>query len=221
VTPRILVPALAFLCACGPEVEPDQDELPTQLEPEPPDILEVLKGLPGVLSVTEDESRAWFPRTARWFDLEIEQLVNHDDPQGPRFPQSVSVFFRKLGDPVVLELAGYDIPPFPIFSEPTVILAANQVLIEHRYFNESVPETMDWASLDIRQAAEDHHRIIGLLRPVLGDGKWLSTGGSKGGMTALYHRMFHGEDVDATFAYVAPNSYGVADERYVAFSELP
>ena len=35
--------------------------------------------------------------------------------------------------------------------------------------------------------------------------KWLTTGASKGGMTATYHRRFFPKDVDGTVAYVAPN----------------
>lgn len=36
-------------------------------------------------------------------------------------------------------------------------------------------------------------------------------------MTALYHRRFYPDDVDATVAYVAPLSYGQEDPRYAAF----
>jgi hypothetical protein len=103
-------------------------------------------------------------------------------------------------------------------SEPTALLGANQLFVEHRFFNSSTPSPLDWNTLDIRQAAGDHHRIVESLRPLF-SGRWLSTGGSKGGMASLYHRMFYPDDVDATLAYVAPNSYGVSDERYVPYLE--
>jgi len=38
-------------------------------------------------------------------------------------------------------------------------------------------------------------------------------------MTSVYHRRFYPGDVDGTIAYVAPQSYGAADSRYVDFLE--
>jgi hypothetical protein len=79
-----------------------------------------------------------------------------------------------------------------------------------------VPEPLAWEHLNLEQAAADHHRVVETLR-TLYTGKWLSTGFSKGGMTSLYHRALYPDDVDATVAYVAPNSYGPRDPRYVQF----
>jgi hypothetical protein len=36
-------------------------------------------------------------------------------------------------------------------------------------------------------------------------------------MTSIYHRRFYPGDVDGTVAYVAPQSFGIADPRYVGF----
>jgi hypothetical protein len=90
--------------------------------------------------------------------------------------------------------------------------------VEHRYYEGSVPSPADPRYLTIRQAAADHHRIVQLLRPIF-TGAWISTGGSKGGMTSIYHRRYYPGDVDATVAYVAPQSYTTNDPRYGLFLE--
>jgi hypothetical protein len=100
--------------------------------------------------------------------------------------------------------------------ELTELLAANQISIEHRYFGESRPDPADWAHLTIRQMADDQHRIIRALRTIY-PGAFLTTGGSKGGMTATYHRRFYPDDVDGTVSYVAPLSFGAPDPRYAGF----
>ncbi|RYG33125.1 peptidase, partial [bacterium] len=62
------------------------------------------------------------------------------------------------------------------------------------------------------------HRIVEAFRPVY-RGKWVSTGASKGGQTALFHKCFYPDDVDAVVAYVAPVNLGVEDPRLVSFFE--
>ena len=71
-------------------------------------------------------------------------------------------------------------------------------------------------TLTITQAATDHHRIAQAFKPIY-EGAFVATGASKGGMTAVYHRRFFPADVDATVAYVAPQSLGAPDPRYVPF----
>jgi hypothetical protein len=101
-------------------------------------------------------------------------------------------------------------------TEPTFLLGANQLLVEHRFFGPSTPQPATWEHLSVEQAAADHHRIVEAFKPLY-SGRWVSTGASKGGMTSLYHRALYPEDVDATVAYVAPNSYGPEDPRYIQF----
>jgi hypothetical protein len=84
---------------------------------------------------------------------------------------------------------------------------ANQLSMEYRYFAPSRPDPADWTKLDIEQAATDQHRITQALKARIYQGKWLTTGASKGGMTSLFHRRFFPDDVDATVALVAPFDY--------------
>ncbi|MCX5744935.1 MAG: S28 family serine protease, partial [Proteobacteria bacterium] len=100
--------------------------------------------------------------------------------------------------------------------ELTQLLAANQISIEHRFFASSRPEPADWSKLTISQMADDEHAIIVAMRSIF-PGKVLTTGGSKGGMTAVYHRRFYPDDVAGTVPYVAPISFGAPDTRYTPF----
>ena len=48
-------------------------------------------------------------------------------------------------------------------------------------------------------------------------GKWIATGISKGGQTALLYRTFYPDDVDVSVPYVAPLCYGTEDGRHEPF----
>ncbi|MCW7990886.1 tripeptidyl aminopeptidase, partial [Streptomyces platensis subsp. clarensis] len=84
---------------------------------------------------------------------------------------------------------GYRYFVTPSRSEPTKIIDGNQVSMEYRYFTPSRPTPTDWKKLDIRQDANDQHRIFRALHRIY-DKNWIDTGGSKGGMTATYYRRF-------------------------------
>lgn len=117
---------------------------------------------------------------------------------------------------MVLYSGGYGLSVFPSQYEPTALLGANQLSLEHRFFDFSWPASNDFTLLNIRQAAGDYHRIVQAFKPLY-TRRWLTTGGSKGGMAAVYHRYFYPDDVDATVAYVAPNTHGLRDARFVRF----
>lgn len=155
---------------------------------------------------------------ARCFRLTIEQPVDHQNPTGDRFAQSVVLLHRDLDSPMVALTSGYwdfygDYP-----FELTQLLGANQISIEHRFFASSRPsaQAADWSKLTIAQMASDQHVIISRLRTIYGK-PWVTTGASKGGMTASYHRRFYPDDVTATVPYVAPLSLAAGDVRYNTF----
>jgi hypothetical protein len=97
-------------------------------------------------------------------------------------------------------------------AEPTALVDGNQISVEYRYFTPSRPEPADWKKDTIWQAATDEHRIIRALKTIY-TGKWISTGASKGGMTAVYHKRFYPHDVDGSVVYVAPNDVNNNDDR--------
>ncbi|APR75811.1 putative secreted tripeptidyl aminopeptidase [Minicystis rosea] len=179
------------------------------------DVLVQLNAIPG-LSASESGSEV---PGYRYFEIDFDQPVDHEAPNGQRFTQRLRLHHRDEAAPLVLASTGYYLfLPITALEEPTVLLDGNQLTIEHRYFDPSRPSPADWSKLDVKQAAADMHRIVEALRPLY-TGKWISTGASKGGMTSVYHRRFHPDDVDGTVAYVAPHSDGVDDHRYVDFLE--
>ena len=196
---------LAGLGACG-------DNLPGPDGPNPPDLLDRLRALDGV---TVEEHRTSIPGHY-YYVLRFTQPVDHDAPGGPTFQQRVSLLHRDGDAPMVALTSGYwdyyRDQPF----ELTALLAANQISIEHRFFGESRPAPPAWGHLTIRQMAGDQHAIITALRTIYG-AAFVTTGGSKGGMTAIYHRRFYPDDVDGTVPYVAPISFGAPDPRYAAY----
>ncbi|MGE0550420.1 MAG: S28 family serine protease [Kofleriaceae bacterium] len=148
--------------------------------------------------------------------LRFTQPVDHADPSGPTFEQRVSLIHRDPEAPLVVYTTGYDDYLIDRPSELTQLLQANQISIEHRYFGESRPDNPDWSKLTIEQMASDQHVIIDGMHGVY-HAAFITTGASKGGMTAVYHRRFFPDDVDATVPYVAPMSFGAPDPRYIAF----
>ena len=148
-------------------------------------------------------------------ELRVRQPLDHDAPEKGYFFQRVFLLHKDAGKPVVLDTEGYQASPKSV-SELTNLLDANQIIVEHRYFGESVPDSIDYSYLNIRQAAADHHRIIKLFKSFY-NGPWISTGISKGGQTAMYHKRFYPDDVDATVCYVSPLNFSEHDERITQF----
>ena len=93
---------------------------------------------------------------------------------------------------------------------------SNQICVEHRYFGESWPDSVNWDFLTVANAAADHHAIVELFKKYY-SGKWINTGISKGGQTAVYHRTFYPNDVEVTVAYVAQLNFSVEDGRHEPF----
>jgi hypothetical protein len=153
----------------------------------------------------------------RILEVMIEQPLDHRNPHGETFTQRVYISHADPSLPVVLITACYD-AKYYYTSEITAELRCNQVMVEHRFFGRSVPDSLDWTYLDTWQAASDHHRIVTLFKELY-PAKWISTGISKGGQTVMYHSYYYPEDVDARVPYVAPLNYGVEDERIYSFLE--
>lgn len=177
------------------------------------DILQQLEMIPGA---TVNEQPSDIP-DYRFFVIEFDQPMDHDNPNGQHFKQRIALHHRTESAPVVLASTGYALwLPSQYLDEPTTMVNGNQLIVEHRYFSPSRPEPADWSKLTIQQAAADHHRIVEAFKTIY-PAKWVSTGGSKGGMTSVYHRRFYPTDVDGTIAYVAPHSMGLDDPRYATF----
>lgn len=150
------------------------------------------------------------------WEIRLWQPVDHRNPDGPRFSQQVFLYYSGADRPVVLETEGYGARPGR--NELASLMQANLIRVEHRYFEESTPDSAGWEYLTTWQAATDHHRIIELFKPVF-SGKWATTGISKGGQTVMFHRYYYPDDVDVSVPYVAPLNFGPEDERMEPFLE--
>ncbi len=180
--------------------------LPAEPQCAAADLLGRLNCIPGVRAVRGSQ-----PET---YVVDVTQPVDHARPDGETFEQRLLVTYAGAAAPVVLHTTGYTL--FSYKSDLGRHLNATEVEVEHRFFGTSTPASRDFSKLDIVQSALDSHRIVELLKPVL-KGKWLSTGHSKGGMTAVFHRRFFPCDTDGSVPYVTPISYSMADPRYGTF----
>ncbi len=201
---------LALLASLG--CQETVSELPTELPtPDNRDILMKLQDIPG-MTVTELPATAHFNRL---FEIGFTQPVDHNNPSGPTFVQKIYIGHVDEELPVVFETEGYSRDDFRM-RELAPAMACNQITVEHRYNGSSRPNPTDWQFLNIKQAADDHHQIVQRLKNIY-NGSWVSSGRSKGGDTAIFHRRFYPDDVDATVAFVAPILFSQDDQRINAY----
>jgi hypothetical protein len=177
------------------------------------DLFGKLKALPDVVDVVAMKTDSMF---SAGYELRVRQPLDHANPGGPTFLQSVYVAHVDESKPVIFETEGYSVRGGGRPRELASLLRCNQIVVEHRFFGKSAPDSLQWKFLTIKQAAEDHHHIAVLLKTIY-RGKWISSGVSKGGQTTLFYRFFFPLDVDASVAYVAPVNLSQEDPRIIKF----
>ncbi|MET7367883.1 S28 family serine protease [Streptomyces sp. NPDC005566] len=163
------------------------------------DIKDRILAIPG-MSLIEEKPYPGY----RYFVLNYTQPIDHKRPSKGTFQQRITLLHKDTSRPTVFFTSGYNVSTNPSRSEPTQIIDGNQVSLEYRFFTPSRPAPTDWSKLDIWQAASDQHRVFTALKKIYSQ-NWLTTGGSKGGMTATYFERFYPKDMDGVVAYVAPN----------------
>ncbi|MET0387838.1 MAG: S28 family serine protease [Polyangiales bacterium] len=212
-----------FVLGCSTSADESVSPIGMQLSAARADVLETLRALPGIANVDESGSTGG----VRGFTFTIEQPIDHSQPALGTFTMRVQLRHRGESAPTVLSSTGYSLfTRSPNDSEPSYLLDANAVAVEHRFFSDSTPlagadgepPADAWQYMTVKQAAEDNHHLIETLKQIY-SGPWISTGASKGGQTSIYHYRHHPEDLVGVVAYVAPHSYGSNDPRYVDFLE--
>lgn len=149
------------------------------------------------------------------FELKIKQPLDHKDPSKGYFYQRAFLTHKGFDRPTVIVTEGYQRTRNRIY-ELSEILDANQIDVEHRYFGESIPDSVDYQYLKLEQVAADLHHINKLFRQIY-SGKWVSTGISKGGQTTIFYRYFYPDDVDVSVPYVAPLNVELEEKRIYTF----
>lgn len=149
------------------------------------------------------------------YELKVRQPIDHQHPEKGYFYQRVYLTHKGYDRPTIICTEGYQRPRNMIY-ELTRLIEANQLDVEHRYFGESIPDPLDYQYLSLEQATADLHHINQLFGQIY-NGKWLSTGISKGGQTTIYYRYFYPNDVDVSVPYVAPLNLDLEENRIYTF----
>lgn len=216
---------LCVVAACGDPMAPvgpgEEIEEPG-VECDEAALEDQLRELPNVRAVTSIACSPDMHPPARCFQLAFEQPIDHLAPDAT-FEQRLWLAHRGCDRPTVVADWGYALG-YIFDEELSTMFSANALWIEHRFQGTSVPEPedWDWTALTIENGAHDMHEVIAAFRQLYG-ARWVSTGASKGGITATYHRYFFPDDLDGTIAYTAPASRARVDPAYQTFltSTLP
>ncbi len=147
--------------------------------------------------------------------LYVEQQLDHNDIKKGVFKQKIFLNHRSFDAIMIMGTEGYQMTRNRMY-EPTNLLQANQISVEHRFFGESLPENMEWEYLTLEQATTDLHKIRVLFGKLYGH-HWVSTGISKGGQTTIAYRYFYPNDVTVSIPYVAPLNNDIEDKRIYKF----
>ena len=150
------------------------------------------------------------------------QPLDHHHPEKGSFSQRVIVSHVGFDRPTVMVTEGYGASyalGINYREELSKLFNTNMIFVEYRYFLESTPTPKDWQYLTAENSAEDLHAVREAFRSIY-PGKWIATGISKGGQTAMLYRTFFPEDVDISVPYVAPLCYGVEDGRHEPFLKM-
>lgn len=174
-----------------------------------------LKALPGVVSVEKINTDHFLER----YRVKITQPVDHKDTTKGFFTQRFYVSHAGFDRPTQIVAEGYDADYGENARHREEIsrkFNTNQIIVEHRYFAESTPESCDWTYMTGEQEAADLHAINCAMKTIY-PGKWFSTGISKGGHNTMIYRTFYPDDVDFSVPYVGPVCFDVEDGRHELF----
>jgi hypothetical protein len=174
-----------------------------------------LTALPGIQSVESLKTNQFDSK----YLLRIVQPLDHAHPELGTFTQRVFVSHVGYDRPTVLVTEGYG-AKYAMGSnyreELSKLFNTNMVFVEHRYFLESTPDSLNWDYLTAEQSAYDLHHVTTLMKELYKE-KWISTGISKGGQTTLIYRTYFPDDVDISVPYVAPLCSATEDGRHEGF----
>lgn len=202
----LVTPATAGAASSRPASAPDRG------------IISRLKHLPGVRYLGKNR---YPPAGYQVYELEIRQPVNHHRPHGPSFEQHLELYQRDLAAPMVMYVSGYFnytflSPRLTYLSAAAAIVGGNQISVESRFYGDSVPHPTLWRYLTAWQEAADEHHVVQVFRRLY-RARWLITGVSKGGETAIFHDYYFPHDFAGTFAWSAPSITDTFSRSYDHF----
>ncbi len=188
---------VAFLLFCSTTIEAQKAT----------DILDMLKKRIPNATFKELEAKDHFSAA---YEIMLTQPLDHSNPSAGSFQQRIYLSHSDIKKPMVIETEGYT--GRYQTNEISKIVQGNLLDVEYRYMGKSKPDKVDWKYLTNDQAVEDLHRIRKLFGKIYKK-KWVSTGISKGGTTALIYKSKYPKDVCVSVPYVAPLALAQEDKR--------
>lgn len=174
-----------------------------------------LAALPGVSKV-EALKTTLFPEKYVFF---IRQQLDAKDASKGYFEQRVVLCHRGFDRPTVFVTEGYNARYAMrenYMDELSKLFETNVITVEYRYFDQSMPKPCNWDYMTVENSLYDLHNVNQTLHAMY-NGKWISTGISKGGQTTMFYRAYFPNDVDISVPYVAPLNKSVEDGRHEKF----
>ena len=190
-------------------------------------VVAALKSIENVQDLKPFESIA----LGQAYYFNYNQLIDHSDPSKGTFKQQVVLSFVDKNAHTILHTQGYSLVGdwdnnhnrMDSIRAPHFLWALskdygkngfdlNCVQVEYRYHGFSLPQgdVNRFNYLTAWQQSQDLHAIVTDLKKALftGNGKWLSTGVSKNGVTtaqyAYFDEMYGWNDIDVYVPFVAP-----------------
>ena len=217
-----------LLVGCTPSKKEHEEEVvPPTPEVDPHSFKTIKERLNALDAVDSVSYLGTSKKFASVYRVKFKQYIDHNNKNLGTFTQTVELGFNGFDKPNVYVSSGYMISDSNYSysageNELAFLLKSNYVFVEHRYFNESLPVDIDyddpetWKYLTTAQAAADAHEIVTQFKRIL-DGKWVSTGASKGGMTTELYAYYYPGEMDLYLPYVAPFCKSFADTRFFKF----
>lgn len=135
------------------------------------------------------------------YEVVLDQFLDPKNPSKGTFKHHLYISHSSDLKPTILVTDGYNSNNRT--TELARLFKGNQIIVEYRFYGKSRPNPIPWEYLTNDNAIEDYHGIVTKLKKIY-KGKWIASGISKGGETALIYKAKYPNDVDVTVPYVAP-----------------
>lgn len=148
------------------------------------------------------------------YSMLFRQDLDHEHTGGDTFQQRVAILFRGFDRPTIMLTEGYSWHGFGDGEDLGINLNANVIHVEHRNFGKSISQDQGrWQYETCAQASADLHAIYQVLKPIF-SGKWMCSGTSKSGETAMDYAYFYPEDMNLAVAFCSPFCTSLFDNRF-------
>lgn len=179
-------------------------------------LLPKLQELFGTENVVTVDSSAY----KEYYKINVPMLIDHNDKNKGTYLNRILLGFNDLSAPVVMESGPYGFYPYQeqisYKTEVAELLNANQIIVEHRYFRKSIPDSTTFKYLTYKQVSDDFHHVRQKLNAIFPN-KWVATGHSKGGDAVLAYKYYYPKDMEATVAYGINLCLEAEDKRFDEF----